>query len=559
MSVRCASRTLPAAAAILAIAGTAACVSRAGPVHLKGGGLVPIAGVSPEAIDAAARPRRIALLIGIDTFDDHYWPTLRWAAKDADDLGAALSDPKIGGFDEVRVLTRPESTTRQSVLAALAHLKSLAPRADDTVIVYVSSHGTLAPTPSGRLERTLVLRDTRHDKLLDTGLPMAVLEKAFDAIPSKRKALVLAACDSGSGSSLLTPAARRLMHGVKGALPELETVSHASLVMSASEFEEPAREDDRLENDVYTHFLVQALVRGADANGDGAVSATEAHDYARRRTYEYTGGKQIPTVEAAVVGADPVLLAGRVDRPGLPVLYSYAAGLDGYQVKSGGREKGVLPGNVVLEPGAQDIEVSHDGKAIYEGRVVLEPGQRLSVSNLLDAAKPRYTVGLRYGAFALLNTGIGLRVLRPVSGPALTLRLRDLPWPRLDPFLTIGMGGGDQSVLVLGQWHRQSVFVLRVGLGAAYTRHFGPLRLYAGPHVAWISVNRDLSQSVPAGRDQFQPFATVMTGVVAGGAYRFGRFELQLEGQLHYLPLIWNGKLANTATGSFTAGVGFRF
>ena len=435
------------------------------------------------------------------------------------------------------------------------HLATLAPRADDTVLVYVSSHGTLAPTPKGGLERTVVLPDTRHDDLLDTGLAVPDLEHAFDALPAKRKALILASCDSGT-RSLLTPAATRALRGVKGPLPTLESVSHASLVLSASSFDQPAREDDRLENDVYTHFFVQALLKGADANGDGAVSATEAHDYARRHTYAYTAGRQVPTVEAEVVGADPILLAGRVKRPGLPVLYSYAAGLAGFTVNSGGRSKGALPGNVVLDTGPQELTIARGGHLAFQGRVDLSPGERLPVEDLVDQARPRWTVSVRYGGFALLNGSLAHSVAGPVAGPGVSLRLRDAPWHGLDPIFDVATAGGSQVVQVGGFTVPQTVTALRIGLGAAVAHTFGPLRLYGGPHLAFLSLTRDLR---PTGLDSIQSFATLMPGVVAGAAFEHGRFELQLEGQLHYLPLVVNGQVQSVATGTLTAGVGLRF
>src|SRR6267142_1338859 len=98
-----------------------------------------------------------------------------------------------------------------------------------------------------------------------------------------------------------------------GGPPPLEQVSEAVIVLTAAAFGESAREDEALAHDVYTHFLLRALDEG-DRDGDGAVTASEAHDYAREQTYTYTGGQQRPTAEADIVGRDPIVLRGRAER-----------------------------------------------------------------------------------------------------------------------------------------------------------------------------------------------------------------------------------------------------
>ncbi len=70
------------------------------------------------------------------------------------------------------------------------------------------------------------------------------------------------------------------------------------MVFAACDWGETAREDEGLKNDIYTHFLIEGLNGSADRNIDGAVTATEAHDYARRRTYALHRGA------AAALGGD---------------------------------------------------------------------------------------------------------------------------------------------------------------------------------------------------------------------------------------------------------------
>jgi hypothetical protein len=111
------------------VVGLTAC---AGPASLEKGGLVPLK-LDEEALSSAYTPRRMALLVGISEFDDPHWRGLRYTTKDAADLAQALKDPARGRFDQVRVLTRPEETTKASILAALRQLKQEAHRPDDVV------------------------------------------------------------------------------------------------------------------------------------------------------------------------------------------------------------------------------------------------------------------------------------------------------------------------------------------------------------------------------------------------------------------------------------------
>jgi hypothetical protein len=384
------------------------------------GALTPVA---PAGLTDRA-PRRFALLVGIGAFEDSRFASLRYAQADAEDLGRGLS-----GFDTVVVLTRPEQTSRAAVLEALGALETQASGARDTVVVYFSSHGSLAQRPGGGLERVIVARDTRLDLLAQTGLPVADVLAAVDRIPARRKAVVLALCHSGRGKSQLTDSLARKLAALKGApLPALDDVSEATVVLTACAFGETALESEALGHDVYTHFLLEALTRG-DLDGDGAVTASEAHDYARQKTYLFSQGTQRPTAESAVLGRDPIVLSGRVDRAGLPVLFSYAPSAEGLSVLVDGTAKGTLPGGLVLEPGAHRLELSDPstGAQLYSGAVTLAAGERVDLSDLL----PRPAVGwVAPVAAALwpLSSATRRDSLPGLLGVGLAAGVRRWPW-----------------------------------------------------------------------------------------------------------------------------------
>jgi hypothetical protein len=519
------------------------------------GPLIPIAGVQSSDVETALAPRRVALLIGVDGFEDPFWPRLRYAAKDATDLEASLRDPRVGAFDDVLLLTKPEETTRARVLQEIDRLKERAPRAEDTVLVYVSAHGTLTLSPAGP-KRVLVLADTKHDAIESTGLEVDSLAERFERVTSRRRVLILATCHSGGGKSLLLPEVERSLAGLKGAPAPLIDVSRASLVLSAADFGQPAREDDRLENDVYTHFLIEALAKSADIDGDGAVSATEAHDYARQRTYEFTLGMQTPTIQSIVIGADPVVLAGRPTHVPRPILYGYAPMLDGFAVLVNGQKKGVLPGNIALEPGNVDVALER-GETSYVQSLDVEAGERIPAERVLRGDDRRYALDIGATGLALLDTNLGTRILRPMVGVDASFRVQEALFSKLDLVLGSRFATSSQTVRPTGTAVPQSMSAWTVGVATLVPLDLGHgvVRLAAGPDLSYLLLARSLK--LPD-LDEHQSFGALMPGLMLEGLFRLGRVELGLALRLHYLPLVIDGTTQSVATGSLSLSGGWR-
>ena len=425
--------TRPLLALLLALAG---CATSDG---VKGAALVKFA---PAGItDDAAKPKRIALLIGIDAFEDERFPDLRYAAADAQAMGTSLTS----GFDEVHVLSTPEQTRRAAILSAIAEVGQQASGARDTVLLYFSTHGSLGRKPGGTLERFLVVGDTRMNLLAQTGISVDALLEVVDALPSQRKLVVLATCHSGKGKSQVEDGLAKSLAALKsGAAAPLEEVSEATIILTASAFGDTARESEKLGHDIYTHFFLESLeVSRGDRDGNGAVTASEAHDYARDKTYEFTQGLQRPTAESAILGRDPIVLAGRPQRLGRPVLFSYAASADGLQVLIDGAVKGVLPGGVAVPEGEHQLTLSdaHGGGTVYQGAIAVQRGEVVEISKLLpDPVQWSLQVGGLYD-WPLLATVRG-EYLPYSFGARLGARLRNWPDQRWVLGLDVDYRGG---------------------------------------------------------------------------------------------------------------------
>lgn len=521
------------------------------------GRLVP-APLPREVVDQAYAPRKLALLVGVDRFDDADWKPLRYPRKDARDLAAVLRDPARGAFDQVEVLA--SEPTREALRAALARLADLNRDERDTVLLYFSSHGTLARDGRGELRRWLVARDTRFGDVTGTALSMDELRREFDRLRSRRKVLVLAACHSGSGKSLLPPEIQREVEGTKAGMfvRPIEEVSRATVVLAASDWGETAREDESLQNDIYTHFLVEALRDGADRNGDGAVTVSEAHDHARRRTYEYTRGRQRPSAESTEVGADPIVLVGRVQRRGRPEVYSYAPMLEGFTVRVDGQAVAELPGGAALDSGSHRLQVQKgSGPLLIDESVSLTAGERVELGALLTRTRGAWDAGLRFGTMGFLDSRGRSQFLPQVLAAGAALTRRDWPAPNLALRLDFLASAGRASYRQAGASVPFDYQAFSAGLSVPYRYGLlgSRLVLYGGPRLSVVSLQRRFQLDLVGAHS----YLTFTPGLLAGLSFESGRWVASLEAQADWMAVRVDGQSQGSGFGSLVGGAGWRF
>lgn len=524
---------------------------------LEKGGAVVVALKKGQA-DSAFEARRFALVVGIPRAADDRWRELQFASKDVDDVARVLRDPLGGRYQNVTTLLTAEQTTKSALLEAVHALAGQATRPDDIVVLYVSAHGTLARDGRGELARYLVTSDADFTHPAQTALSISELQQAFSAVPSKRRVLVLATCHSGGGKSLLSDEVSRELASLKGPMRPLEEASRASMVLSASDFGEPAREDEGLQNDVYTHFLVEALSGLGDRNGDGAVTATEAHDWARRKTWAFSSGRQRPSAELIEVGADPIILSGSISREGKPELFSYAQRLDGFALKVDGEERTELPGGAAVAAGRHVVELTKGPDLLVRQEVSLEVGQRLDVQELVDRAEPNVAVSLLAGGFAFIDQKSRDEVLPGGANVGASVRFDRVFGSRFALELD-GSGFGGASSLQLGG--SASVPFTWVsgqgGVSLAWTWRWRALSFWAGPRVAGLWVQRSFSLAAYSGQ---QTAFSMMPGAWLGGAVTFGsRWEFSLNLQPMLTVLTVDGAMRPMGYVGGWAAAGYKF
>jgi hypothetical protein len=556
MSEARAKRRTCALAAALALAACASAGSG------EKGRLVPL-DLPRETLDQHYAPKKVALLIGVNRFDDPEWKGLRYTEKDAEDLAAVLRDAQRGAFDHVEVLK--DGPTRADIRAAIARLGEVAQDDRDTVLIYFSSHGTLSRDVHGEMKRYLVTRDTRMTEVPATALSVDDLKSEFEALRSRRKVLILAACHSGGGKSLLPGDVLKELAGTKGGffVRPIEEVSRAIVVLAASDWGETAREDSKLENDIYTHFLVEALEIGYDRNGDGATTVSEAHDYARRLTYEFTAGRQRPSAETTEVGADPIVLVGRVQRRGKPELFSYAPRLDGFTVRVDGKPMAELPGGAAVDPGRHRIQISKGaGPALVDDAVNLGAGERFDLEAFAMRGQGSWEVSPRVGVMTFLDAKSRRDVLGPTVGAGATLTYRDWPSSRVNLRLdAIGAAGSGNVTTGTGIGpvsapYSYSAFAAGVAFPWRFPVLFdGKLSLLAGPRLSAVYLQRSLKVEIAAP----QTFFTLTPGVLGGVSYERGHFTVGAEVQLDFVLLREDNQNRSSGFAEVLFGAGWRF
>ena len=511
-----------------------------------------------HTVHKALGPKRLAVLVGINEFKDHRWPKLKHAVNDADELGALLMDPKLGNFDHVEILDAAEGQSLADIETALDRLSDLNRSKDDLVLVYFSTHGTLAREPSGELHRYLVTSDTEQSRVRQTALSVDELVERFEKMPSSRKVLILAACTSGSGKSALPESLSKELGGSKGVffVKPIEDVSRATMVLTASSWGEAAREDDGLGHDIYTNFLLEAL-SGKDQDGDGAVTASEAHAYAMERTYYFTKGLQRPQMESTVVGADPIVLSGHKIRPASPVIYSFLPRFNGMKIQVDGRDKGQLPSRLVLEPGKHRIVLT-DGRdkhgTTFDELVKFSPGDRLSVEGLLEETKPRWHILAHGGYQAFFDDGVRRSLIAPAPLVGISVSRIDFPFHGFETALEMVVGGGHQNLQVGRLAVTQDLLEFAYGLQVLYRVDFSVLTLLAGPRLAGVHVlRRNLSLI-----DEEQNYFNFSPGLVLALRVRlWKKLSLDMEARAHFFMVYTGSESKNMGYLDLFAGLGW--
>ena len=216
-----------------------------------------------SADDLGPVRRKFALVVGIGRFLDPAIESLRYTAKDARDFADFLVQEANFSGDSVKLLT-DEQATRSGILRELNQLM-LRSRADDLVVLYMSSHGSPYQESQGLGGvGYFVTHDTLLKDLWDKGLEFRDLAEKVSQIPARRVVTFLDSCFSGQAA--LAPGAKQLVlegSGLDVRTAESFLSGEGTYVVTSSAANQVSWESDELENSYFTYYLMESL-RGTE-------------------------------------------------------------------------------------------------------------------------------------------------------------------------------------------------------------------------------------------------------------------------------------------------------
>lgn len=252
--------------------------------------------------------RRVALVVGVGTYAKlPAGLAVEAARSDAARVASALEQQ--GGFDRVRLLT-DASVTAANLEGVLRDQVAQEVGPDDLFLLYFAGHGIGADFGDPRL----LVYDTDPDALEQTSLGVKDLAARLQqwVHPGKWVVVTDAAFEGQfEGVALLGPTGN-----------DWPSFGSHSFVISSAAPRQTARPG------VFARAFTDGVSGKADANADGAVTASELNNWLVLAVPEATEGKQQPTVQGAY---DPSVIVARPRSPEAarpPVVVAPAARLD---------------------------------------------------------------------------------------------------------------------------------------------------------------------------------------------------------------------------------------
>ncbi|MCH7979502.1 MAG: caspase family protein, partial [Acidobacteria bacterium] len=278
------------------------------------------ADLEPELAEDDGPGETFALLVGISEYQRlTEEQQLLFAHADAETFEQFLLSPRGGALPEKNIerLTDEEATTAAIRAAIESFLRARAGK-NDTVILFLAAHGTVAKTPDGP-QAFIITYDSDPQDLASTALPMSDIQALMRDQLSKvgRVLIYVDVCRAGMIGTIKSNTVNRNME-------ELFEEEGDLFGFLASRPKEYSIESARFGggHGAFTYFLLRALNGDADdieetGNGDGFVSVNEVIDYVRDKVREATRNKQHPTervsflddLELADIEEEGILLA----------------------------------------------------------------------------------------------------------------------------------------------------------------------------------------------------------------------------------------------------------
>jgi WD40 repeat protein/uncharacterized caspase-like protein len=287
-------------------------------VNLKYDGPAKTRGISvdPGAADLL-KPKLYALLVGVTGYQNADYDTLKFPARDAESLAAALEAQKGGLYNDVQIKivdipTREDlkekilgPPTRDNVLDGLYWLKHAA-TSRDISIVFLSGHGIR----DAKQNFWFLTRDADTERLRTTAISNDDLLDLVSSIPGK-KVLFIDACHSGVAMVAIKAPLSEAKPDMNKVVNDFSVAGSGLVVYGASMGTETALEDAKWDrHGAFAEALIEAIGEGKASIDPTRRITTDMLDfYIEEHVKEMTGGAQHPVMNRNLIPDFPLALA----------------------------------------------------------------------------------------------------------------------------------------------------------------------------------------------------------------------------------------------------------
>jgi caspase domain-containing protein len=268
---------------------------------LSKAGIVPESGPYRSEAPRTAGPRagdmrlhrRIAILIGNETYLDPGLANLGGPANDVAALASVLEHPERGGYDVRRFIDRPASEVWGALDEAFGEAQF-----GDEMLIYYAGHGKL--DAAGRL--CLAGAETRSKALYSTSIPVRFLCDMVEHSRCVATVLLLDCCYSGAISAEVARGDVDSQIAFLGQTRGLYSLSASTAVQAAREAEVGP---DGAVHGRFTAAIVSGIETGeADHDGDGYVSIVDLNAH-----LQHVLRGQTPQLDARKATGMPPIIA----------------------------------------------------------------------------------------------------------------------------------------------------------------------------------------------------------------------------------------------------------
>lgn len=250
---------------------------------------------------------KVALLVGVSEYEPGL-DSLPAAVKDVAALKKVLSNPDMGEFDEVKVLTNPDCQVMQYEVETLFSDR----HKDDFVLLFFSGHGIKDDSNNLYFASRITQKSQKGDLIRSTAVPARFIHDVMNNSRAKRQALILDCCFSGA----FDPALKTKDDGSVDLKSQLG--SEGRVVLASSSSTQYSFEQQGSELSLYTRYLIEGIETGAaDHNENGKISMRELHVYATSKVQETAPNMTPKLITLKDMGFDIVLSKAKVTNPQL--------------------------------------------------------------------------------------------------------------------------------------------------------------------------------------------------------------------------------------------------